>query len=86
MLLLFTTRYRPLLRQVIKWLWFLKLGGVILLAVGFTELTLADFGREAVSDGVHGYVYRDAADLGWRMRWAWVLLGVMWVGPFRCLG
>lgn len=67
---------------MIKRLWFLELGGVILLAISFAELTLADFGREAASDGVHGYVYRDAEDLGWRMRGAWVLLGVMWVSPF----
>ncbi|OAF55408.1 hypothetical protein VC83_08321 [Pseudogymnoascus destructans] len=72
-LLLFTSRYRPALRQVIKWLWFFELTAVVLLAIGFAWLLLADFGREARSGGLSvNYVYRDAEDLGWRMRGPWV--------------
>ncbi|OBT41349.1 hypothetical protein VE00_08489 [Pseudogymnoascus sp. WSF 3629] len=77
-LLLFTSRYRPALRQVIKWLWFFELCAVVLLGVGFAWLFLGDFGREARTGGTGGeYVYRDAEDLGWRMRGAWVLVVVM---------
>ncbi|OBT65155.1 hypothetical protein VE03_04694 [Pseudogymnoascus sp. 23342-1-I1] len=41
-LLLLESRYRPALRQVVKWLWFFEFCGVILLAIGFARLLLVD--------------------------------------------